>query len=1029
MSSPLPGAGHPTLGSIIEHAALCHRDRPAIIAEETWCFRRLEADATALARVLGGLGVRRGDRVALRLASSGRALVLLAAIARAGASAVPFDIATPPSRLAALSAAAGVRLTVDGPAALAALFDADPSGPAPQPAGPHDEAYVIHTSGSAGAPKGVSVAQAAIAAHADHARAYFGLTEADRILQFASLGFDVSQEEIWPSWAAGAAVVVNPVWLPDTAELARITATRGVTVLQLPTAYWRTIIAEPRDPASGAFAGVRLVVVGGEAVRAGDLAAHGSSVLGHAELVNGYGPTETVVTSVAWRLPAGAAGNWQGPVPIGTAFPGRVTAVVRADGTPAGPGDEGELRVSGLLADGYVNQPDLTSQRFAEPADDVPVLGGQRWYATGDQVLVLPDGQLAFAGRLDDQVKLRGYRIELGEVDSALRDTGLVTDAAAALVERDGAEPLLGALVVPKDAFQAADLAAALGDRLPAPFVPVAWAQAAAIPLTPSGKVSRAACAHAIAAAEAGGPVAAGPRPGAAPGDATLLGTLTGIWREVLGTEEADPTSDFFGLGGDSLLAVRFSVRARAQGIIVRPADVVRNATLGGIAVAAQWQDAVAPAGPPETGIALLPAQYRWLLDGAIADVHHFLVSALLRLPPDVPDAALVDVAAVLLSQHTALSSQFNLAEPAVSARVRDPASVVTVIDVDSPQALRSAATGVKASLSPAAGHVFRLVRLRAGGRHWLLIVVHHLVLDGWSMALLVDEVDAALTRRLQSGRATLDPPTRSVAQVRAAVDGYLLTDQARRDARTWLDAPWSDLAAVPGRRAGGGLLPSVTTSRHPIPVPDTTTILRRLPASAGRPVDLLTSAIFVAMAEWTGSPAWAIDVYASQRAAAVGGIDVSRTIGYLQSTHPEIGVVRGAGAQAVLALLAARRYAPPNLFSFDALRFLSPVAGEREALAALPRSPLRLNYRSQLSRLEQRPDNGPLTDADEDTGPDRARSQSERYDLMFEGDVIDGEFVVGAKYSTDHFSSTEIDTLTKRVAALMTAAAGQAAS
>jgi hypothetical protein len=196
-----------------------------------------------------------------------------------------------------------------------------------------------------------------------------------------------------------------------------------------------------------------------------------------------------------------------------------------------------------------------------------------------------------------------------------------------------------------------------------------------------------------------------------------------------------------------------------------------------------------------------------------------------------------------------------------------------------------------------------------------------------------------------------------------------------------------------------------------------------------GRPIDLLRSAILVTVAEWTGTPAWAIDVYANQRASAVGGIDVSRTIGYLQSTHPEVGVVRGEGAQAVLGLLGARRYAPENQFSFDALRFLSPVVGEREGLSALPRPALRLNYRSQLNRLEQRPENSPLADADEDTGPDRARSQGERYDLMFEGDVIDGEFVVGTKYSTDQFSGTDIDALTGRIAELMTTVAGRVTS
>ena len=1023
-----------TLNAIISASAARHPGRPAILAEDNWSFGRLSAEADTVARSLSRLGVRRGDRVALRLAPSGRALVLLAAIARAGGSAVPVDISTPPARLRALTADAGTRLTVDGEAQLLELFDRDhghdQAAPRADAVRPDDEAYVIYTSGSTGTPKGVAVSHAAIAQHAGHAAEYFRLRPEDRILQFASLGFDVSQEEIWPSWAAGAAVVVNPVWLPDVHQLAAIAAEHEITVLQLPTAYWRTVVSDPHGPAAGSFSGVRLVVVGGEAARGSDVCAHAASALGHAELVNGYGPTETVVTSVAHRFPPGSPLPAGGTVPIGTAFPGREVAVVAPGGRLAGPGGEGELWVSGLLADGYVNRPDLTRAQFVTGDDAAPLTSSGRWYRTGDRAVVRQDGQLEFAGRMDDQVKLRGFRIELGEVDAALSESGLVRAAAAALIERGGAEPRLGALVVPHDRFAPEELTVALRDRLPAAFVPALWAQAQDIPLTASGKIDRNAVGHLIAA-EAGTGAGAASWPTRPSGAATpMLDVLSDVWREVLGVAQADPDGDFFGLGGDSLLAVRFTARARAGGVVVKPADIVRKGTLSAIAASAQWQGQAAPGATTTAGrIALLPAQYRWLLDGPIADVHHFLVSALLRLRRDTPDQALLDVASALLAQHTALSSTFDLAKPEAGVADRSAADVVSVIDIPGPGALREAAQAVKSSLDPAAGDVFRIVRLRAGDVHYLMIVVHHLVLDGWSMALLVDEVEAALSRWLQTGRATLDQPSASVAAVCAAIDSYVASSQARRDARGWLDAPWSDLAPVRGRRPGPGLLPTVKTSRSAISSDDTATILRRLPTTAGRPVDLLRSAIFVAMSEWTGDRTWAIDVYDNHRAAPVGGIDVSRTIGYLQSTHPEIGVVRGDGTQALLRLLAAPRSAPSNLFSFDALRFLSPVSGERETLAGLPRPALRLNYRSQLSRLEQRGDGGPLADTDEDTGPDRARTQNERYDLMFEGDVIDNEFVVGAKFSTDHFHEAEVAALTRRIAELMSSATGERAS
>ncbi|HST80762.1 MAG TPA: amino acid adenylation domain-containing protein [Kineosporiaceae bacterium] len=1047
-----------TLAEGLAATVLQYPARPALIAERTWSFAELAADAELVAEAVNRLGVRAGDRVAMALPNSGRALVLLAALARSGVAVVPFDESVPLARLARQVQDAAVKLLIlqmlpgaeSNPgcpvATLDSLFEpaaAPASMPRIENADGTSEAYVVYTSGSTGVPKGVSISNAAIALHSRSAVDYFALLPSDRVLQFASLGFDVAQEEIWPTWFAGAAVVVKSVALPSPADLSQMVRDNAVTVLQLPTAYWRTVTAELPSADGSNFASVRLVVIGGEAAAWADLRRHQSSGLAAAELVNAYGPTESVVTSVAFRIsPDAQVQADERGLPIGSAFPGRRLSVVRPDGGPARVGEEGELYIGGLLADGYVGRPDLTADRFV--THSIGTVGAdnsqdeETYYRTGDLVRVLPTGDLVFTGRTDDQVKLRGFRIELGEVEAALRATGLVADAAAAVISQDDLPPRLGALVVriptgSPDTLAGLDVAAIterLTSILPLPFVPTIWASATRIPVTSSGKTDRLAVAAEISAQRATGE-AADDRPALPiPLSDARLTVLGPIWCEVLGVDQARPEDDFLELGGDSLLAVRFTARARAHGFVITPAEVLSCGTLA--AISAAVRDAAQDSGTPRpsgTGsgepVELLPSQLRWLLDGPVPDVHHFCLTALMRIDAEIPDAALLDTAAAVLEQHPALSSRFDLATPSVRFETREAKDVFGNVDLgagDLAERLLEPAETVQRELNPSSGDVFRMVRLRAGAEHRLLIVVHHLVLDGWSMSLLVDEIEAAITRWLATGRAALDPPTESVVSVRSAIDSYLDSDVARRDAEAWLSAPWPDALPLSRPAAGPARLPSVVTVRSALGTADSDAILHRLAPGSFRPVELLRAAIMTAVAERTGARTVAVDVYDNNRTAMVGDLDVARTIGYLQSTHPEIGVIQGSGVAAVRNLLSAPRLVPPRPFSFDALRFRSPIEEERRALSALPRPSLRLNYRSQLGRLEQRQSGDSLQNADEDTGAHRAASQSERYTLMFEGDVIDGVFTIGTKFSTDHFDRAEVTALTDRIAELCAA-------
>ncbi|WP_176710485.1 amino acid adenylation domain-containing protein [Micromonospora sediminicola] len=470
---------HETLDDVLRHGAAAWPGRPALIGEAVrLSYAELDARVDALASALTEAGLAPGDSAAVMADGSAGAVLALAATMRAGACAVPLDAAHPDARRAEAMRDAGCRLVVSPD--LVATTGAAPAG-----ARPDAPAYAIYTSGSAGRPKAVIVGHAAAARHAAAAADLFGLTPGDRVLQFASLSFDVAQEEIWPTWLAGGTVVIRPRELPHAAALGRLVAEHGITVLQLPTAYWRALLADAALISASDLRTLRLMVIGGEAASLADVHRYRDSPFRGIDLVNGYGPTECVVTATAFRLagndPLPATG---GGLPIGSAVPGRRLWILDDAGHPVVPGSAGELYVGGVLADGYLNQPELTAERFREIQ-----VGGerQRTYRTGDLVRECEPGVLEFLGRLDNQVKVRGYRVELEEIDAALRDCPGVQDVANVLIPGPSGEPMLATLIV----GDAASVIPEASRRLPAYMIPTATVTAERLPLTTSGKIDR----------------------------------------------------------------------------------------------------------------------------------------------------------------------------------------------------------------------------------------------------------------------------------------------------------------------------------------------------------------------------------------------------------------------------------------------------------------------------------------------------------------------------------------------------------
>ncbi|MGH3201148.1 MAG: amino acid adenylation domain-containing protein [Streptosporangiaceae bacterium] len=545
---------------------------PAIVSGSgVVSYAELSARAAELAAELHAGGVRPGDIVGIRLPRSAGMIAVLLAVWRNGAAYVPVDPDLPPARVSAIIADTGITAMMTPRGVISPPGSAPaPDGQGPLPGRHHAPgiAYVIYTSGSAGRPKGVLVGHAALAARVAWMVPEYQLGPGDRVVQFASLSFDTHAEEIWSALAAGATLVLlpeGPHSLPDV-----LRDDPGITVLDLPTAYWHQLVALGGDICWPT--GLRLVIIGGEQADGTAVAAWCSRGDGQARLVNTYGPTEATVVSTWADLTGSDAADGARRPPIGRPVAGARVYVTGEDTSLVPAGVPGELCIGGAgLATGYLGRPALTAERFVPDRSGGP---GGRLYRTGDRVRWRPDGMLEFLGRLDDQLKVRGHRIEPAEVESALRSHPAVS--AVAVTARDDA---LVAYVAGR--AEPAQVRAHVAGLLPAYMVPDIVVPVRALPLNRSGKVDLAAL-PAPETRRIGGVAFTAPR-------TEREKLVAGVWAEILGVERIGIDDNFFALGGHSLLATQVIARLRRlAGAGVSVPDLFKSPTVRQLAALTQ---------------------------------------------------------------------------------------------------------------------------------------------------------------------------------------------------------------------------------------------------------------------------------------------------------------------------------------------------------------------------------------------------------------------------------------------------------
>ncbi|HLY89546.1 MAG TPA: amino acid adenylation domain-containing protein, partial [Acetobacteraceae bacterium] len=949
-----------SLATLFERQAAKTPDAVALVCDgATLTYAELDTRANRLAHYLIRRGVRTQSHVALWLERSPELIVALLAVLKAGGAYVPLHNAHPVPRL---------RFVVEQSAAMVVLTDRDldaaewpamvidvrgtawHSEPCTAPGLEVDVqslAYIMYTSGSTGTPKGIAVTQRNVAELAlDHC---WQDGAQQRVLLHSPHAFDASTYEIWVPLLSGQQILIAPPEELDVAALAQLIAGRDVTAAFLTTALFRLLADEQPQ----CFARMRAVWTGGEAASPAAFQA----VLDRCPdltLVHVYGPTETTTfaTHYAMRAPHRVGAS----VPIGAPMDNTQVHVLDHALQPVPVGVCGELYIGGSgLARGYLQRPGLTAERFVAN----PFGHGTRLYRTGDLVRWLPDGQLDFMGRADHQVKIRGFRIELGEIEAALlRQSAVAQATVIAREDRPGVKQLVGYIVPSAGSLiDPAALRRTLGEQLPDYMVPVALVVLEALPLTPNGKIDRKAL----------------PAPDFTPSSRRAPRTpqehvLAGLFAQVLGLTEVGVDDSFFDLGGDSISSIQLVSRARKAGLVFTPKDVFTLQTVAALALKAGALHTPSAA-PVESAIGAVPLTpiMRWWLeqDGPIG---RFNQSMLLQVPA-LELAKLTTALEALLDHHDALRLRVQREPAGWSAQILAPGSVdvaacvqrvsIAGLNVAQREALVAQHSDAAAArLDPEAGRMLQAIWFDAAhepGR--LLLVLHHLVVDGVSWRILVPDLAAAYDG------AALDP-------VGTSLRGWaqrLVTEaqSARRVAELPL---WRDILQTEdpplAARTLDAAKDTVQTSAHlslTLPAELTSELLTHVPALFhARINDVLLTAFALAIAHWrrqrlpdTGL-ALRIDLEGHGREEIFDNLDLSRTAGWFTSLFPvrldpgpiDLAQAMAGGSALGLALKRIKeqlRALPDHGIGFGLLRHLNPDTAQ--VLSAPRASQIAFNY------------------------------------------------------------------------------------
>ncbi len=1008
---------------------------------EKLTYQELNKKANQLAHYLQKMGVNPEVLVGICVERSPLMLIGLLGILKAGGAYVPLDPNYPSDRLAYMlnDSQAKVLLTQQQ------LVDLLPNTRAKticldtdwELIGTESEenlhtqvkvnslAYIIYTSGSTGKPKGVMIEHRSLVNFAQAARDEYGISECDRVLQAASISFDSAGEEIYPCLISGATLVLRtadmlssiPTFLQKCREW-------KLTVLILVTAYWNQLTSELAATNQTLPASVRLFATGGEKWLPEKLKLwqkcmdERSGVHNLKEpplLINGYGATEATIFTTVYNLSQLVLDDTRPQQLIGRPIGNAQTYILDSELQLVPIGVPGELHIGGVgLARGYLNRPDLTDAKFIPH----PFNKSERLYKTGDLVRYLPDSNIEFLGRIDNQVKIRGFRIELEEIETVLISHPQVSEAVVIDFEDIPGNKRLVAYVVTRSKSEIKNqLRCFLKQKLPDYMVPSAFVILDALPLTPNGKVDRRSL----------------PKPDTARHELTtdLVAPrteseeiLAKIWREVLHLDRVGIHDNFFELGGDSILSIQIIFKAKQAGLQLTAKQIFQHQTIAELATVTNVTQTVRAEQGLVTGTLPLTPIQQWFFAQNFPEPHHFNQSFLLEVPQTLDPNLLSQVVQQLLLHHDALRLRFvksdsdweqfnNTSDDTIPF---SHVNLSAIPEVEQKATIEAAAASLQTSLNLSAGPIMRVALFALGTDKpsRLLIVIHHLAVDGVSWRILLEDLETAYQQVSRGEKIQLRPKTTSFKHWAQKLTAYAQSDTAKQELNYWQSISRKHITRLPVDYVlGANTVASTRIVSVSLSAEETRNLLQEIPKVYKTQInDILLTALVQVFSKWTGGNSVLLDFEGHGREDLFEDVDLSRTVGWFTTTFPvllELKTAHNLG-DAIQSIKEQLRAVPKRGIGYGVLRYLSADADITSQLSAKPQPEVSFNYLGQFDWGTQA--NSFCKIAPESVGAEH--SQEEICDRLLDinGLVTEGQLKLDWTYSENFHQRSTIENL-----------------
>ncbi len=1010
--------------------------RVAVVCEDLQLtYEQLNRRANQLAHHLQFLGVGPEVMVGLCVDRSLEMVIGILGILKAGGAYVPLDPTYPQERLAFMLSDSQVSVVVtqqqwvESLPAQARLLCLDTDWEAIERQ--EDEnpvnsvsadnlAYVIYTSGSTGTPKGVLVNHEHIGRLFAATHNWFQFDEHDVWTLFHSYAFDFSVWELWGALIHGGRLVVVPYWVSRSShQFYELLCREQVTVLnQTPSAFQQLIQVEDALGISLQLA-LRLVIFGGEALELQTLKSWFDRHGDQPQLVNMYGITETTVHVTYRPLKTADLSTASGSV-IGVPIPDLQLYILDQQRQLVPIGIPGEMYVGGAgVTRGYLNRPELTDERFI-PSPFIPPRRQERQegqenrdegiisllYKTGDLARYLPNRDIEYLGRIDHQVKIRGFRIEIGEIEAALGSHPAVREVVVLAREDSPGEKRLVAYVIPSQGVipSIMELRQHLKVTLPEYMVPSAFVTLDQFPLTANGKLDR----RALPAPEQS-------RPDLdrryVPPQTSIQTTLAQIWAEVLRLERVGIHDNFFELGGDSILSIQIMARAKREGIQLSPNQLFQHPTIAELAETG----ALAPMIQSEQGLVqglvpLTPIQH-WFFEQDFPTYHHWNQAFLFEVKQVLDISLLEQAIQHLVQHHDAFRLRFNPTNSGYEQSFTDyaTASLVTYVDLvdfsplEQVNALTAAANEAQSSLNLSTGPLLRVVYCNLGLNQpsRLLIVIHHLVVDGVSWRILMEDLEVAY-RALQSNTVLqLPPKSTSYKQWANSLTDYAQSLKLSGELDYWTTRCGEGVAPMPVdfcpagvNSEGSARSISVVLSKDA-----TQALLKEVPSAYNTQInDVLLTALAQTIVSWSDQSSILIDLEGHGREDVIEGLDLSRTIGWFTTVFPVCLDIKGHNSpDALKSVKEQLRRIPNRGIGYGVLKYLTDIPTATQLLQSVPPQVV-FNYLGQVDQVVA--DSDLFGFAHESVGQVHSPAVNRRHLIEIIAQVLDGQLKMTWLYS-----------------------------